>query len=68
MGTDILLALSALEISCYRGTYHLLGKIKHSGWKIKINGSCHSFWEASETSTFLLFLVCSADLDVLCTG
>ena len=42
----------------------------------KSNGSLHSFWEASENkdcdfwddAIVLLFLVCSADLDVLCSG
>ena len=41
----------------------------------KPNGLCHFFWKASENvgcdrrdETFLLFSVCSADLDILCGG
>ena len=51
---------------------NLHGKTGNSGWKIK---RFAVFWEASKNMgydlrgcNFLLFLVCSADLDIHCSG
>ena len=56
------------------GTYHLDGKNGNFGWKIKCYGAI-AFGKLRKNwaviwvdANFLLFLVCSADLDVLCSG
>ena len=52
-------------------TIYIYGKTGHSGWKIKWFVSFHlgSFREdLRRSNAFVLFLVCSADLDIICCG
>ena len=57
-------------------TYHLRGKTRHSGWKIKWFapfrlGSFtekYGLWFAANPAIFPLFLVCLDDLDIFCSG
>ena len=59
-------------------TYYLHGKTRNSGWKIKWSTSFHlgsfgkygPWFEASWCNKFIFlpFSVCSADLDLLCSG
>jgi len=52
-----------------RGAYHLHGKTRNSGGKTKqfVPFLLESFMIRGD-ETFLLFSVCSADLDILCGG
>ena len=57
-------------------TYHLRGKTRHSGWKIKWFAPFrlrsftekYGLWFAANPAIFSLFLVCLDDLDIFCSG
>jgi len=66
-----LLFRASKRLKAQGGIYHVYGKTGHSGWKIKWIVSFHlgSFTEdLRRSNAFVLFLVCSADLDIICCG